>query len=523
MELVRARVRTYRAFVAVLAVLGALVIAPAAAANTFVVSSTADSGDGTLRQAIIDANGTPGGDTITFALADPLLPVIQPLVALPQITSVVQIDGGTGGPVDIDGSSADGAMYGLDFGSGSFGSDVQNVALTRWLTPNGAGLDVAGGAMVTVTRSYVGTDGTLAGNLGNYDGIEVGGTATIGAPGVGNVIGGNSTNGIYIHGQALVQGNFIGVTPGGAALPNARALLIQAGFNSGIAIGGVEAGQGNHIGDSGLGIVDILPSSGVTIRGNSMDGDSGLGIAFNVNGTSTPNDSLDADKANGGPQNYPVLTSVSGNPNTATVTGTLDSQPTHHYNLDFYASPTCNASGQGEGASFVGTTTVDTDAQGHADFSVPLTGVSGVVTATATGDDGSTSEFSACKSFTSGQCATCGGGGGATGSLAGSVAYDASGSPYDLTALGTEDWAIWGYANGGTSTSLAPDERKRGGSAISDLENIDPPPAIPLRGLGYHVEPFTFSWSDGLGGSANRRPRRHPAQRRRPDERHHAR
>ena len=42
----------------------------------------------------------------------------------------------------------------------------------------------------------------------------------------------------------------------------------------------------------------------------------------------------------------------------------------------------------------------------------------------------------------------------------------------NLTSEGIEDWAIWGYADGGTSMSLAPDVRKSGGSVISNLTDI---------------------------------------------------
>jgi len=66
----------------------------------------------------------------------------------------------------------------------------------------------------------------------------------------------------------------------------------------------------------------------------------------------------------------------------------------------------------------------------------------------------------------------------------------------DLTAEGTADWAIWGYANSGTSTSLTPDVRKMGCMEISDLISIDN--GNPLRGLGQYG-PFahSFDWSDG--------------------------
>ena len=43
-----------------------LVLAALALGNTYTVTSTADSGAGSLRQAILDANANPGADTIAF-------------------------------------------------------------------------------------------------------------------------------------------------------------------------------------------------------------------------------------------------------------------------------------------------------------------------------------------------------------------------------------------------------------------------------------------------------------------------
>jgi hypothetical protein len=67
----------------------------------------------------------------------------------------------------------------------------------------------------------------------------------------------------------------------------------------------------------------------------------------------------------------------------------------------------------------------------------------------------------------------------------------------NLTDEGTKDWAIWGCANGGTSTSLVPDVRKVSGSAISNLTDINPPPSLALRGIGQFSVPFSFSWTNG--------------------------
>ena len=90
-------------------------------------------------------------------------------------------------------------------------------------------------------------------------------------------------------------------------------------------------------------------------------------------------------------------------------------------------------------------------------------------------------------------------GGGGGGSLTGGRPARSPVSDVNLSALGTEDWAIWGSANGGTSTSLAPDVRKLGANEISSLTNIDPAPSVNLRGLGQFagVEPFYFGWANG--------------------------
>jgi hypothetical protein len=67
----------------------------------------------------------------------------------------------------------------------------------------------------------------------------------------------------------------------------------------------------------------------------------------------------------------------------------------------------------------------------------------------------------------------------------------------DLTSQGNIDWAVWGYANSGSSTSLAPNVRKASGSAISSLTNVSNGSA--LRGLGQfgNYGESTFNWTNG--------------------------
>src|SRR5947207_15548138 len=65
------------------------------AAATFTVMNTNDSGPGSLRQAILDANGNPGTDAIAFDIPGPGVHTIQPATPLPTITEAVTIDGYT--------------------------------------------------------------------------------------------------------------------------------------------------------------------------------------------------------------------------------------------------------------------------------------------------------------------------------------------------------------------------------------------------------------------------------------------
>ncbi|MFO7683031.1 MAG: hypothetical protein R6X34_23590, partial [Chloroflexota bacterium] len=77
--------------VALLVVIGGLGRVTAVThAITYTVTTTADSGPGSLRQAILDANANPGADTITFAIgASGSQQTIQPTSALPIITGPV--------------------------------------------------------------------------------------------------------------------------------------------------------------------------------------------------------------------------------------------------------------------------------------------------------------------------------------------------------------------------------------------------------------------------------------------------
>src|SRR5438876_849728 len=139
----------------------ALAFAPAAFANTYVVTSSADSGSGTLRDAITLANESVGlDDTITFDLpfADS---TIVPFSNLPTITDGLFVDGSTPGAtngqqhVRLAGTALDSTGVGLRFATSPTAQDeVRGLTITQFQQ---TGLDLGVNA-VTVSGDYIGTD-----------------------------------------------------------------------------------------------------------------------------------------------------------------------------------------------------------------------------------------------------------------------------------------------------------------------------------------------------------------------------
>jgi hypothetical protein len=214
-----------------------LVSAGAASPHIFVVTTRADSGPGSLRRAILDANATPntaaGPDLIWFNLGAGGVQTIAPLTSLPTITDAVTIDGWSqpgfaGTPlIELNGAGA-GNADGLDIGASN--STVRGLVINRF-AGNGIGV-VADYARVY--GNYVGVDPTgmiAEGNGFNVlNGISVFGSnhVTIGALGDGNDLlernlisanGGHSGAGISVRNSTdvTIQGNYLGTNATGNA------------------------------------------------------------------------------------------------------------------------------------------------------------------------------------------------------------------------------------------------------------------------------------------------------------------
>jgi len=116
----------------------------------------------------------------------------------------------------------------------------------------------------------------------------------------------------------------------------------------------------------------------------------------------TPHDAGDADTGPNTLLNYPVITAASVSGATLTVGGTLNSMPSSSFAVDVYSSAACDASGFGEGHSFLGTLSASTDGSGTGTWGGTLPAVPGELQITTTTQDAvfNTSEFSQCFTAT---------------------------------------------------------------------------------------------------------------------------
>ena len=250
--------------------------------TTFLVTNTADSGAGSLRQAITSANQTSGSSIIDFAIGSGAQ-TIMPLSQLPSLNTTITIDGTSqpgyaGTPlITIDGSLAGSTSCGIWVLGG--GCSLGGLVIDNF---GANGIVLAGPGGDTVTGDYIGVDPTgavaaanaISGILVTAPNNVIGGAAA----GAANVISGNSDQGINIYSAVatgnVVEGNYIGTNAAGtAAIPNAVSgvCIFAANDNT---IGGTAAGDGNLIsGNTQDGVVTGGGAAGNVIEGNLIGTD----------------------------------------------------------------------------------------------------------------------------------------------------------------------------------------------------------------------------------------------------------
>ncbi|MCH9664028.1 MAG: hypothetical protein K0U66_10310, partial [Gammaproteobacteria bacterium] len=264
-----------------------------------------------------------------------------------------------------------------------------------------------------IQGNFIGTNAAGTAALANTDrGIQIeanaantqiGGTAA----GAGNVIAGNSNDGIILSNFSsgtIVEGNFIGTDLTGALNLGNGTWGIRIANSSGNMIGGIASGAGNTIAynaQAGIGLQNAS-GTGNSILGNAIHSNSGIGIDLGVDGVTT-NDVGDGDAGANNLQNFPVLFTAHTENGNTTFTGSLNGTASTDYRIEFYSNTLGmeDATGYGEGQTYLGYATVTTDGSGNATINTVLAVTlvaSDRITATATvdlggGNYGDTSEF----------------------------------------------------------------------------------------------------------------------------------
>lgn len=267
-----------------------------AAGTTFIVDSTADTGDinlngicdngsgeCTLRAAIDESNATADLDTINFSLS-PNSTITSASTFV--ITSPIAIDATsittcpTPGII-IDGSGTSGDVFRLS--NNAAGSSIKGLIIKNYQTTTGVGirLSAVSGSTTTIACNIIGLneDGTTASGgtsgivLTSSSNVVIGGSTVADR----NIISGNrtvsSSSGIAISGASYsditIRGNYIGTNPGGTAVNRNTSKGI--GFSGATTIISNITISHNLFAGKGIAFDNNVGINGVTIQANTFN------------------------------------------------------------------------------------------------------------------------------------------------------------------------------------------------------------------------------------------------------------
>jgi len=277
------------------------------------IVNTNDSGQGSLRQFITNANLIAGIDTSIFNIPTTDTNyngtgngefTIQPTSALPIITSPIVLDGttqtanigdtnGNGPEVELNGSGAGAGVNGLNIDAGN--STVRGLVINRFTA---AGIYITNNGGNLIAGNYIGLDVTGTAPLfGNgADGVDIlSSSNTVGGTNAAdrNIISNNGDDGVNIDLVTtgnIIEGNYIGTDRTGSIdLGNSSdGVLLERG-TSGNWVGGTNPLARNIIsgnGGSGVNILDAGTDAnliqgnyiGTDVSGTLAIGNAGYGV-----------------------------------------------------------------------------------------------------------------------------------------------------------------------------------------------------------------------------------------------------
>jgi len=294
----------------------ALLASVNASAATYLVINTNNSGAGSLRQAILDANTNPGPDLINFNIPGAGGHIIFLKTLLPVITDPVTIDGySQPGATSNTATMADNAtllieLTGTDplfFNAGdglvitAGDSTVKGMIINGFNNENfgHSAIKLTGKGGNLITGNFIGTNSNGFSSIPNGVGVLIDGSDSnvIGGslPAARNVISGNGRGVAVLSVGAFgnaVAGNFIGTNRNGNGIVANTSVGIEVRdlgtADSHNVIGGTAPGQGNLISGNDTGIETVGDVNDLRIQGNLIGTDvSGKGALGNYNGIIT--------------------------------------------------------------------------------------------------------------------------------------------------------------------------------------------------------------------------------------------
>ncbi|HSY50804.1 MAG TPA: right-handed parallel beta-helix repeat-containing protein [Thermoanaerobaculia bacterium] len=375
--------------------------------NTFYVTSTANDGTGSLRQAILDANAaTSGPIAIAFRIGEASSApwkTIRITSPLPPIEGYdVRVDGATqsgffgdtnpdGPEIEITGSgSVDGDGLELTNCEGEFANLAINGFRGNGLsvTDSHRSPDCSQYFQSTLHNLFIGTDptGTEARPNGQRGiAVSVAGVAIV----HDCVLSGNDRSGIFdLSGVMTIWGNRIGVKAhSDDPLPNGASGIFIGPDGYGSAIGAdilTPTRPGNVIAfNREMGVAIASGVNSVSVRGNRIWSNGGLGIDIGLDGPT-----LSTKSRFGSPIDVPTLTLAHYDPVSAKTT--IEGDTLSSLTIDLYASDIAGPFGFGDGQRPIASKSADLVEVGSANhFRIVVDGdlTGQFITATATFTD----------------------------------------------------------------------------------------------------------------------------------------
>jgi len=262
---------------------GTLAVTQPARAKNYIVLNTNNSGKGSLRQAITDANNHPGADTITFAAATDGIPIVLSGAAGDNANASGDLDILDGGDLTIQGNRAKNTIIdggGIDrvFHICPAGGCANTVTFIGVTIRNG-NTATSGGGIYNLATLYVQNGSTVSANTATLSGGGIYNLATLYVQNGSTVSANTATyygGGIYNWGgTTTVDGSTVSANTagGGGGISNATTLYVQNGSTIGGASTGNTADSGGGIYNYGGGTTTV---DGSTVSANTADDGGGI-------------------------------------------------------------------------------------------------------------------------------------------------------------------------------------------------------------------------------------------------------